>query len=333
MARSRDRDEYFYPEAPEGGGISPGCGIMKRIKIGTRGSALALRQTVGVGEQLTQRHSDLHIEVIRIKTAGDRITDVPLAQVGGKGLFVKEIEEALLRGEIDLAVHSMKDVPSELPSGLHLGAVTEREDPRDALISRKGRNLGELPSEARIGTSSLRRGAQLLGINPQWKIVPLRGNLDTRIRKLKTENLDAVIVAAAGIRRMGLEEKVTEHLPPEMMLPAVGQGALGIECLQEGAVNELIAFLNHPESAVAVAGERAFLRRLGGGCQVPIAAYGQVREGGIFMRGLVARLDGSHLFRAQAQGKDPAWVGEHLAEDLLAQGAEEVLQEIYDSLP
>lgn len=307
--------------------------VMKRIKIGTRGSALALRQTAGVGGQLTHRHPDLHIEVIRIKTAGDRITDVPLAQVGGKGLFVKEIEEALLRGEIDLAVHSMKDVPSELPSGLHLGAVTEREDPRDALISREGRGLRELPSEARIGTSSLRRGAQLLGINPRWEIVPLRGNLDTRIKKLGAEDLDAVIVAAAGVRRMGLEDKVTEYLPPEVMLPAVGQGALGIECPQEGAVNGLIAFLNHPQSAMAVAGERAFLRRLEGGCQVPIAAYGEVREGGIFMRGLVARLDGSHLFRAQAQGADPEAVGKQLAEDLLAQGAEEVLKEIYSSLP
>lgn len=306
---------------------------MKRIKIGTRGSTLALRQTAWVRERIAQRHPDLHIEVIRIKTAGDRITDVPLAQVGGKGLFVKEIEEALLRGEINLAVHSMKDVPSELPSGLHLGAVTEREDPRDALISREARGLRELPSAARIGTSSLRRGAQLLGINPDWEIVPLRGNLDTRIKKLKTENLDAVIVAAAGVRRMGLNDTVTEYLPPEVMLPAVGQGALGIECLQEGEINTLIALLNHPESATAVAGERAFLRRLGGGCQVPIAAYGQVRGGGIVMRGLVARLDGSHLFRAEAQGTDPEGVGTQLAEDLLTQGAEEVLQEIYASLP
>jgi len=306
---------------------------VKRIKIGTRGSTLALRQTAGVGERIAQQHPDLHIEVVRIKTAGDRITDVPLAQVGGKGLFVKEIEEALLRGEIDLAVHSMKDVPSELPSGLHLGAVTEREDPRDALISREAQGLRELPPAARIGTSSLRRGAQLLGINPQWEIVPLRGNLDTRIRKLKTEGLDAVIVAAAGVRRMGLEDKVTEYLPPEVMLPAVGQGALGIECLQEGEINELIAFLNHPQSAMAVAGERAFLRRLGGGCHVPIAAYGEVRRGGLFMRGLVVRLDGSHLFRAEAQGTDPEGVGKQLAEDLLSQGAEEVLQEIYASLP
>jgi hydroxymethylbilane synthase len=306
---------------------------VKRIRIGTRGSALALRQTAWVRERIAQRHPDLHIDVVRIKTAGDRITDVPLAQVGGKGLFVKEIEEALLRGEIDLAVHSMKDVPSELPPGLHLGAVTEREDPRDVLISQEGRRLRQLSPQARIGTSSLRRGAQLLGINPRWEIVPLRGNLDTRIKKLEKGGLDAVIVAAAGVRRMGLDDKITEYLSPEVMLPAVGQGALGIECPEEGEINALIAFLSHSESAMAVAGERAFLRRLGGGCQVPIAAYGQVQGGGFFMRGLVARLDGSHLFRAQAQGADPEGVGKQLAEDLLDQGAAEVLQEIYSGLP
>jgi hydroxymethylbilane synthase len=305
---------------------------VKQIKIGTRGSTLALRQTVWVRERIAERHPGIQIEVVRIKTTGDKITDVPLATVGGKGLFVKEIEEGLLRKEIDLAVHSMKDVPTELPSGLHLGAITEREDPRDVLVSRDGRRLQEIPPGARMGTSSLRRGAQLLGINPQWKIIPLRGNLDTRIRKLKTEDLDAVILAAAGVRRMGLEDRVTEYLPPEMMLPAVGQGALGIECLQEGGVNELITFLNHPESAMAVEGERAFLRRLGGGCQVPIAAYGEIRAGELLLKGMVAHLDGSRFFRAEAQGDDPKAVGEQLAEDLLTQGAEEVLEEIYSHL-
>jgi hydroxymethylbilane synthase len=302
---------------------------MKRIKIGTRASKLALRQTAWVRERIAERHPGLCIEVVRIRTTGDKITGVPLAQVGGKGLFVKEIEEALLSGEIDLAVHSMKDVPTELPSGLHLGAITEREDPRDVMVSRDGQGLRELPLEARIGTSSLRRGAQLLGANPQWEIVPLRGNLDTRIRKLKTEGLDAVILAAAGVRRMGLEDRVTEYLPFDVMLPAVGQGALGIECRQEGAINALIAFLSHPESTMAVQGERAFLRRLGGGCQVPIAAHGEIHEGKLLLRGMVACLDGSRFFRAEAQGNDPEVVGEQLAEDLLAQGAEEVLQEIY----
>jgi hydroxymethylbilane synthase len=285
-----------------------------------------------VRERIVEQHPGIEIEVVRIKTTGDKITDVPLATVGGKGLFVKEIEEALLRKEIDLAVHSMKDVPTELPSGLHLGAITEREDPRDVLVSRDGRKLEKIPPGARIGTSSLRRGAQLLGVNPQWKIIPLRGNLDTRIRKLKTEDLDAVILAAAGVHRMGLEGRVTEYLPPDVMLPAVGQGALGIECRQEGAVNTLIAFLNHPESAMAVEGERAFLRRLEGGCQVPIAAYGEIREGGLFMQGMVARLDGSRFFRADAQGDDPEAVGVQLAEDLLAQGADKVLEEIYSNM-
>ena len=222
--------------------------------MGTRGSKLALRQTAWVRERIAARHPDLHIEVVRIKTTGDKITDVPLATVGGKGLFVKEIEEALLSGEIDLAVHSMKDVPAELPSGLHLGAITEREDPRDVMVSRDGRGLQELPPVARLGTSSLRRGVQLLGLNSQWEIVPLRGNVDTRIRKLKTGGLDAVILAAAGVRRMGLEDRITEYLPADVMLPAVGQGALGIECRREGAVNELVAFLRHHESTRAVEG-------------------------------------------------------------------------------
>jgi hydroxymethylbilane synthase len=285
-----------------------------------------------VRERIAEHHPGIQIEVVRIKTTGDKITDVPLATVGGKGLFVKEIEEALLRGEIDLAVHSMKDVPTELLSGLHLGAITEREDPRDVLISRDGLSLHEFPLGARIGTSSLRRVAQLLGVNPQWKIVPLRGNLDTRIRKLDTEGLDAVILAAAGVHRMGLEDRVTEYLPPDVMLPAVGQGALGLECCQEGAVNEVIAFLSHSDSAMAVEGERAFLRRLGGGCQVPIAAYGEIREGELLLQGMVAHLDGSRFFRAEAQGDDPKAVGEQLAEDLLSQGAEEVLEEIYSHL-
>jgi hydroxymethylbilane synthase len=285
-----------------------------------------------VQERIAKRYPGLVIDVVRIRTTGDKVSDVPLAQVGGKGLFVKEIEEGLLRKEIDLAVHSMKDVPTELPKGLHLGAITEREDPRDVLISRDMQGLEKLPPRARIGTSSLRRKAQLLGINPRWEIVPLRGNLDTRIRRLEADGLDAVVVAAAGIRRMGLEKRVSEYLPIHAMLPAVGQGALGIECRQDEAINELIAFLNHPESAMTVEGERAFLRRLGGGCQVPIAAYGEMEVGRLLLQGMVARLDGSQFVRAEAVGYDPEAVGVRLAEDLLAQGAEKVLQEIYHGL-
>ena len=286
-------------------------------------------QTAWVRERIAARYPGIPLEVAQIRTTGDKVTNVPLAKIGGKGLFVKEIEEALLRKEIDLAVHSMKDVPTELPPGLHLGAITEREDPRDVLISKDARELLELPSGGKIGTSSLRRKAQLLGINPRWEIVPMRGNLDTRIRKLEIEGLDAVILAAAGIRRMGLEAKITEYLPLEVMLPAVGQGALGIECRQDAEVNEVISFLNHIDTALAVRGERSFLRRLKGGCQVPIAAYGEMREGRLLMWGMVAHLDGSRFFRTEAQGGDPEEVGERLAEDLLSQGAEEILREIY----
>jgi hydroxymethylbilane synthase len=223
----------------------------------------------------------------------------------------------------------MKDIPTDLPVGLHLGAITEREDPRDVLIARNGRGLADLSPRARIGTSSLRRKAQLLVINAHWAIIPLRGNLDTRIRQLEETGLDAIILAAAGVRRLGWERQISEYLPPEIMLPAVGQGALGIECRQDGEVNEAIAFLRHAESATAVDGERALLRGLGGGCQVPIGALGEVQGGMLFLQGMVADLDGARVFRATAQGDDPDEVGERLAADLLAQGAKEVLQEIY----
>jgi hydroxymethylbilane synthase len=285
-----------------------------------------------VRQRIAEQYPGIAIAERRIKTTGDKITDVPLAQVGGKGVFVKEIEEALLRGEVDLAVHSMKDVPTELPVGLHLGAITEREDPRDVLIAKESRRLADLPTGARIGTSSLRRKAQLLGINPSWAIIPLRGNLDTRIRQMEVVGLDAIILAAAGVRRLGLVERVSEYLPLEIMLPAAGQGALGIECCQAGEINEVIAFLRHAESVMAVGGERALLHGLGGGCQVPIGALGEVRGGILFLQGMVASLDGSRVFRATAQGDDPEEVGERLAVDLLAQGAEKVLQEIYQGM-
>jgi hydroxymethylbilane synthase len=293
---------------------------------------LALQQAAWVHQRLAERYPGLAVAVRRIKTTGDKITDAPLAQIGDKGVFVKEIEEALLRGEIDLAVHSMKDIPTELPAGLHLGAITEREDPRDVLIARDACRLDDLPPGARIGTSSLRRKAQLLGINASWVIMPLRGNLDTRIKQLESAGLDAIILAAAGVRRLGWEGQVSEYLPPETMLPAVGQGALGIECRQDGEVNEVIAFLRHDESAMAVDGERALLRGLGGGCQVPIGALGEVRGDMLFLRGMVADLDGAHVFRAAAQGDDSREVGERLAVDLLTQGAEEVLREIYHAV-
>lgn len=304
--------------------------------IGSRGSKLALQQAEWVKTRLEERYKDLDVGLKKIKTTGDMILDVPLAQVGGKGLFVKEIEEALLRQEIDLAVHSMKDVPTFLPSGLHLGAITNREDPRDVFISRDGRPLKDLRQGARIGTSSLRRQAQLLNFRPDLQIVQLRGNLDTRLRKVaqssSDEGLDGIILAAAGLKRMGWLDRVTEYLLFEMSLPAVGQGALGIECrMGDATTNQKLKFLNHPETRCCVLAERAFLGRLEGGCQVPIAAHGRIENNYLHLDGLVASVDGRRLIRDSVQGpqEEAERLGVHLAEQLVSQGAEAILQEIY----
>lgn len=304
--------------------------------IGSRGSKLALQQAEWVKTRLEGRYKDLDVGLKKIKTTGDMILDVPLAQVGGKGLFVKEIEEALLRQEIDLAVHSMKDVPTFLPSGLHLGAITNREDPRDVFISRDGRPLKDLRQGARIGTSSLRRQAQLLNFRPDLQIVQLRGNLDTRLRKVaqssSDEGLDGIILAAAGLKRMGWLDRVTEYLLFEMSLPAVGQGALGIECrMGDATTNQKLKFLNHPETRCCVLAERAFLGRLEGGCQVPIAAHGRIENNYLHLDGLVASVDGRRLIRDSVQGpqEEAERLGAHLAEQLVSQGAEAILQEIY----
>jgi hydroxymethylbilane synthase len=258
----------------------------KKITIGTRGSKLALWQADFVRSELKRLYPGLEIELNKIKTTGDKILDVPLANVGGKGLFVKEIEEALLGRDADIAVHSMKDVPTEFPAGLYLAVICRREDPRDAFISRmrNGRfeiqSYKELPQGATIGTSSLRRSCQLLSIRPDLKIEQLRGNLDTRLRKLDEGQFDAIILAAAGMIRLGLEKRIAEILPFEISLPAIGQGAVGIECRVDDAwINDLIAPLNHPETAVCVKAERAFLRKLEGGCQVPIAAHATIKRG------------------------------------------------------
>ncbi len=306
------------------------------LRIGSRGSKLALQQSEWVKAQLEERWRDQGVSLKTIKTTGDMILDVPLAQVGGKGLFVKEIEEALQRQEIDLAVHSMKDVPTFLPSGLHLVAITKREDPRDVLISRDGRSLKELRQGARVGTSSLRRQAQLLNFRPDLQIIQLRGNLDTRIWKLTQDHseggLDAIILAAAGLKRMGWLDRITEYLPFEMSLPAVGQGALGIECrVSDEATNQSLKFLNHQETLSCVLAERAFLRRLEGGCQVPIAAHGRLENGSMRLDGLVSSVDGSRLIRDCVQGpvEDAENLGVNLAERLISKGAEAILKEIY----
>jgi hydroxymethylbilane synthase len=301
------------------------------IKIGTRGSALALWQTEWVRGRLLAGNRDLDIEIVKIKTKGDKILDVPLAAVGGKGLFVKEIEEALLDGGIDLAVHSMKDMPAEIPAGLCIGAVPEREIPWDALISKDRLALKDLPKGASIGTSSLRRSAQLLHTRPDITIRSLRGNLDTRLRKLETENLDAIILAAAGVKRLGWENRITEYLTEEIMLPAICQGALGIETREEDSfVSKVVGGLNHPESATVAFGERAFLKRLEGGCQVPIAAFGRISNGEFRLTGLVAEVDGSRIIRESITGPstESETLGVALADRLLAAGAGDILARI-----
>src|SRR4030043_26424 len=256
---------------------SPNSKMPSELRIGTRGSQLALYQANWVKEKLVETHPDLNVMLIKIKTTGDKIQDAPLAKIGGKGLFGKENEEALNQKKIDLAVHSIKDVPTEFPKGLHLSVITKREDPRDVLISKDGKTLKDLPQHAKIGTSSLRRQAQLLHFRSDVELIPLRGNLDTRLKKLKTMNLDAIILALAGVKRLGFEERITEIIPPEISLPAIGQGALGIETrTDDHAVEGQIRFLNDRDSSIAITAERAFLKKLEGGCQVPIAAYSRV---------------------------------------------------------
>lgn len=305
-----------------------------QLRIGTRGSALALWQAEWVKAQLLAAHEELAVELLVIKTTGDKILDVPLAKVGGKGLFVKEIEEALLDGKADLAVHSVKDMPAELPEGLHLAVMPPREDPRDALISRNGAGLEALPHGARVGTSSLRRAAQLLHLRPDLRIETLRGNVDTRLRKLESEGFDAIVLAAAGLKRMELSHVVSEYLEPERMLPAVGQGALGIETRTGDAfTNEMVASLAHPETMTIVRAERAFLKRLEGGCQVPIGAHATMEGETLILTGMVADLEGVRLIRKELRGdaKQPEVVGERLAEVILESGGAEILAEFYDN--
>lgn len=302
------------------------------LVLGTRGSRLAVWQAEWVQARLQEIAPSVTVALRRIKTSGDMIVNVPLAAIGGKGLFVKEIEEALLRGEIDLAVHSMKDVPTILPDGLDILCVAAREDPRDVLISRDALSLDHLPKGARVGTSSLRRQAQLLHRRPDLTVQILRGNLDTRLRKLRNGEYDAVVLAAAGLRRMGWSNEVTEYLPPEVSLPAIGQGALGLEGRREdGFVQELVAPLEHRPTRTAVTAERALLERLEGGCQVPIAAHATIKGDTLIMDGLIASVDGRRLIRDMIQGpvSDARALGMRLAEQLLAQGGDLILSEIY----
>ncbi len=302
------------------------------LRIATRKSQLALWQAEYVRDVLLQYHPDLNVELIKMTTDGDRILDTPLAKVGGKGLFVKELENGLLSGDADIAVHSMKDVPVELPEGLHLSVICPREDPRDAFVSNDYSLFEDLPKGARLGTSSLRRQCQLAAQRPDLNIIDLRGNVNTRLQKLDDGNYDAIILAAAGLKRLGMEDRITECLSPEISLPAIGQGAVGIECRQDDDwVNELLAPLNDRDTAIRVRAERSLNHRLQGGCQVPIAGYAELAHGVILLRGLVGTVDGSQIIHGEIAGQpeDAEYLGRVLAEDLLSRGADQILESLY----
>lgn len=296
---------------------------------------MALAQSNWVGERLEATHCGLKVELVRIQTKGDRILDSPLSLVGGKGLFVKEIEEALLRGEVDAAVHSMKDVPTELPHGLGVRVFPEREDPRDVMVSARGEPLDRLSGGARVGTSSLRRGAQILHIRPDLKVCSVRGNVGTRLKKVETGEVDAVVLAAAGLRRLGLEGKVTQFLSTSLILPAMGQGALGVEMrLDDDKTWDLFRFLNHKHTEIRIRAERALLERLEGGCQVPIAGHAVLEGDMLVLSGLVAELDGSILIADEVAGdpERPEELGRILARSLLDAGAGDILQRVYGGM-
>jgi len=296
------------------------------LTIASRGSQLALWQARWVSAQLAGRGHECRIEII--KTTGDKITDVPLAKVGTKGLFTKEIEEALLDGRADLAVHSLKDLPTELPEGLVIAAVPEREDPRDAVV---GKRLADLPHGAKVGTSSLRRAAQLRKLRPDLAVESVRGNLDTRLRKLDEGQYDAILLAAAGLRRLGWENRIAEILNPDVMCSAVGQGALAIETRAAGPGRDACAALDHPETHAAVTAERGVLGALGGGCQVPIGAHATVQGGRLRILGIVASPDGTELIRAESEGPvaEAGSIGQALGAELLARGARQILEAVY----
>ncbi len=307
-------------------------GPRSSLVLGTRGSKLALRQSEWFQSRLREVAPQVQVTLRTIQTSGDKIVDVPLAKIGGKGLFVKEIEEALLAGDIDLAVHSMKDVPAELPPGLDILCVPPREDPRDALISGSGRLFKDLPQSARVGTSSLRRQSQLLHARPDLRVEMLRGNLDTRLRKLREGRFDAIVLAAAGLRRLSWGHEITEYLDPAISLPAIGQGALGIEGRRDDAfVCELLGRLNDSDTRITVSAERALLHRLQGGCQVPIAAHAVLDGEELRLDGLIASVDGKTIIRDAVVGKrsEAPSLGVQLAERLLSRGGDRILREIY----
>jgi hydroxymethylbilane synthase len=304
----------------------------KTIRIATRKSPLALWQAKHVALLLEQTFPGVKTDLVKMTTQGDKILDAPLAKIGGKGLFVKELEIGMLEGTADIAVHSMKDVPVEFPEGLHIGAILSREDPTDAFVSNRYASLTDLPPNARIGTSSLRRQCQIKALYPDAEIMSLRGNVNTRLAKLDAGDYDAIILASAGLIRLGLSERITQRLDTKTSLPAIGQGAIGIECrIGDEELNNMLQKLHDPETGVCVAAERAMNARLGGGCQVPVAGFAEINDKQLFMRGLVGSPDGSRIYRSEGFGKpeQAEAIGQKIAEDLLAQGADKVLQALH----
>jgi hydroxymethylbilane synthase len=304
------------------------------IRIATRKSPLAMWQAEFVRDALLAAHPGLEVELLGMTTQGDKVLDSPLAKIGGKGLFVKELEVSMLNGDADIAVHSMKDVPVEFPEGLHLTVICEREDPRDAFVSNTYKNLDELPQGARVGTSSLRRQCQLRERRPDLQIIDLRGNVNTRLRKLDEGEYDAIILAAAGLIRLGFNDRITRLLDTDLSLPAIGQGAVGIECRSDDErVNALLAPLNDPETYTRVSAERAMNNRLEGGCQVPIAGHAVLKGDTLHLRGLVGQPDASAVIRGEISGPaaEAERLGLELADDLLARGAREILSALYQA--
>lgn len=307
-----------------------------KLRIATRKSPLALWQANHVRDALMARNPGLDVELFTMTTQGDKILDTPLAKVGGKGLFVKELELGILEGRADLAVHSMKDVPVEFPKGLGLAAILEREDPRDVLISNIFSSIDTLPEGARVGTSSLRRQCQLRARRPDLEVLDLRGNVNTRLAKLDNGDYDAILLAAAGVKRMGWEDRITELLPPEQFLPAIGQGAIGIEIrVADERVSRVVRALNDEQTATRIRAERALNERLHGGCQVPIAGYSEISHGVMVLRALVGRPDGTELVQGVISGKpeNGEELGQVLADDLLSRGAKQILAEVYAGAP
>jgi len=304
----------------------------KLVRIATRKSALALWQAEFVKAELERFHTDVRVELVPMSTQGDIILDTPLAKIGGKGLFVKELEQAMLDGRADIAVHSMKDVPVEFPEGLELHTICEREDPRDAFVSNNFANLNALPQGAIVGTSSLRRQCQIKALRPDLDIRDLRGNVNTRLGKLDDGQYDAIILAAAGLIRLEMESRIADYIEPEVSLPANGQGAVGIECrIDDEVTKALLAPLEHTQTRIRVNAERAMNRYLEGGCQVPIGAYALVDGEQVHLRGLVGAVDGSEILRDEVTGhvNDAEKLGTELAKKLLAQGADKILAEVY----